>query len=322
MAFHEVIPADEAVRFEAYARELTELQKKRAEKRGSIARALHVKQHVGLVADFAVKGGGPGLFAEAKSYPAYIRLSNGSASVQSDKAPDQRGFAVKLVGVDGKKIIPGLEDKKTQDFLFITSPALPVKNADEFIGLVRSLKDGPAKLVPRLIGQVGFFRALSIVKASLTGPKPKSFATSPFYTGAPISWGDSAAKLAIVPVSAPSASVDGSDFFRDDIIARVKQGPIVYSVRAQTFVDDTSTPIEDASIDWSSPYAEVATLTIAKQEPSAKLDDLVSTMSFDPWHALAGHRPLGGIMRARAVAYRESVIARKAADEPTEVVRA
>lgn len=321
MAFHEVIPADEAARFEGYARELAELQKKRAEKKGTMSRALHVKQHLALVADFAVKGGGPGLFADAKTYPAYVRLSNGSGAVQSDKAPDQRGFAVKLVGVAGKKIIPGLEDKQTQDFLFIASSALPVKNADEFIGLIRSIKDGPAKLVPRLIGQVGLVRALSIVKGSLTGPKPKSFATSPFYTGAPISWGDTAARLAIVPVSAPSASVDGENLFRDDMIARIKQGPIVYSVRAQMFVDDKATPIEDASVDWQSPYVEVATLTIPKQEPSTKLDDLVSTLSFDPWHALAAHRPLGGIMRARAVAYRESVLARKAADEPTEVVR-
>ncbi len=39
-------------------------------------------------------------------------------------------------------------------------------------------------------------------------------------------------------------------------------------------------------------------------------------LSFDPWHALEELRPLGAMMRARAPAYRESVIARGAAPEP------
>ena len=48
---------------------------------------------------------------------------------------------------------------------------------------------------------------------------------------------------------------------------------------------------------------------------------LVEQLSFDPWHAIAEHRPLGAIMRARAVAYGPSVIARKAAPEPRSVIQ-
>jgi hypothetical protein len=47
-----------------------------------------------------------------------------------------------------------------------------------------------------------------------------------------------------------------------------------------------------------------------------KLSDYVETLSFDPWHALVEHRPLGDMMRARNVAYRVSTQARKAAAEP------
>jgi hypothetical protein len=46
----------------------------------------------------------------------------------------------------------------------------------------------------------------------------------------------------------------------------------------------------------------------------------LSRFSFDPWHAIEAHRPLGAIMRARAVAYRESVLARKAESEPHSVL--
>jgi hypothetical protein len=45
------------------------------------------------------------------------------------------------------------------------------------------------------------------------------------------------------------------------------------------------------------------------------LDAKVAKMSFDPWHAPDEFRPLGAMMRARAVAYRESVIERGATSE-------
>jgi hypothetical protein len=41
-------------------------------------------------------------------------------------------------------------------------------------------------------------------------------------------------------------------------------------------------------------------------------------MSFDPWHALEAHRPLGAMMRARNHAYRVSTKERQAAAEPEE----
>jgi hypothetical protein len=46
----------------------------------------------------------------------------------------------------------------------------------------------------------------------------------------------------------------------------------------------------------------------------------VSRLSFDPWHAGEEHRPLGGIMRARRVTYGASVVGRKAAPEPRDVL--
>jgi hypothetical protein len=70
-------------------------------------------------------------------------------------------------------------------------------------------------------------------------------------------------------------------------------------------------PIEDASIDWPqelSPYQPVATLTIPSQDaysPARRVfaDDV---LSFNPWHCIDEHRPLGSIMRARIKAYEAS----------------
>ena len=66
-----------------------------------------------------------------------------------------------------------------------------------------------------------------------------------------------------------------------------------------------------------------AVLTVARQDPESargrEIDDVVDALSFNPWHALAAHRPLGKTQRARVAAYRVSTAQRGAAPEPTHV---
>ncbi|HEX3851826.1 MAG TPA: catalase [Polyangiaceae bacterium] len=326
MGFHETIAADESLRFEGYGGELAELQKKRA---GSPAHALHLKAHLGAVGEFTVnaaEGARCGVFDQkGEAFPVYVRFSNGSSHRQSDKEADVRGFAVKLVGVEGQKLISGLEHEQTQDFLFINDPAIPFRDPQEFMAFVRAAQGGPALLVPKLFLGVGIGRGFSILKRALSSPKVESYATHAFHTAAPIAFGDSAAKLGLFPISSPVFPASkGDGALREDLVARLRNGPLSWSLRAQLFVDDTSTPIEDASLVWSGPWLDLGTLTLPKQDPDSargqEISALVETLSFDPWHSLEAHRPLGAIMRARAVAYRHSVLGRKAAAEPKTVL--
>ena len=65
---------------------------------------------------------------------------------------------------------------------------------------------------------------------------------------------------------------------------------------------------EDASAAWpedESPYFAVGRIIVPAQatySPQRRVffDEL---LSFDPWHAMAAHRPLGNVMRARRKAY-------------------
>ena len=67
-------------------------------------------------------------------------------------------------------------------------------------------------------------------------------------------------------------------------------------------------PVEDASVEWpqaQSPYVGVARIRVPAQlawsaQRALAIDD---GMAFNPWHALAAHRPLGSNKRARRVAY-------------------
>ena len=91
----EVRTGDEDARFTRYGEELAALAKKRAGS-GPVGRALHAKGQLGLRGDFSVLPDIPeharvGPFASPTTYPAYVRYSNGSGSVQPDGKPDVRG---------------------------------------------------------------------------------------------------------------------------------------------------------------------------------------------------------------------------------------
>mgnify|MGYP000455688335 CR=1 FL=1 len=93
-----------------------------------------------------------------------------------------------------------------------------------------------------------------------------------------------------------------------------------FELQLQFFVDETSTPIEDASVDWPesvAPWLTVADLVVEPQDlqdPSAlAFVQQMETSTFDPWQALEEHRPLGEVMRSRKVVYFESQKARGAA---------
>jgi hypothetical protein len=78
-------------------------------------------------------------------------------------------------------------------------------------------------------------------------------------------------------------------------------------------------PVEDPSVEWPedlSPYVPVARIVAGPQNAySAERRVYVDEkLSFNPWHCLAAHRPLGNIMRARFHAYKASSEFRHAAN--------
>lgn len=330
--WREVIPDGEAEVFEGYAKELRALQNRRAKGRAHF-RGLHTKAHVGVVGRLEVVAElAPALrtgpFQPGASWPLYARFSNGMHGRQPDGKADLRGFAVKLVGVPGKKIIPGLEDAATQDFLMIQVPALPVRGPHEFMHLVRAGAGSPLLALPRLVSKLGFGGTLRALRGFAKAPRVRSLGTGRFFTAAPIRWGDGAVKLSLRPLVVDDAGAGPApDGLRQEVVGRLARGPLAWVLEAQRFVDEATTPIEDASVSWPedrSPWLPVARLELPRQDVASAagqaVEALVETLSFDPWHALVELRPIGATMRARAAAYRESIFERNAAPEPTTVL--
>ncbi len=312
-----------------HAETLRDLQRKAAKKDG-VGRALHRKSHGGVRAEVTVRPDLPahlavGTFAAHKTYPAYVRYSNGSGASQSDKVGDVRGVALKIVGAPGKKLIPGMEDAVTQDFLAIKSAFTPFRNATEFVGVVRGAAS-PLTLFG-LGAKIGVGRLFSILKqltAGLNEPVT-TMAALKFYSALPVRWGDHAAHYALWP-GRPAATVRpgaGPNALREDLALRLSKGPLEYELKVQLYVDPEKTPIEDASVEWKesdSPFITVADVVIPKQDMDSakgrKIEAFVEGLSFDPWHAPVEFRPLGNMMRARNHAYRLSTMERGASKEP------
>jgi hypothetical protein len=321
-AWKETIAPDEDERFERLGERLAAMQKARS---GPRTRALHAKSHAGLRARVRVLPDLPeharqGFFAEPVERRAYVRFSNGAGSLQPDRGPDLRGLAVKVLDVDGPKV---LGDARTQDFLMIDSPTVPFRSPEEFVGFVTATAE-PKGAAVRVVRELGVWRAIGLLGALATTAKgkPRSVVDRPLYSAAAVSFGPHAARYAAFPLHAlgdEGPATADADYLRARTSARVAKAPLEYELRAQFFTGP-ETPIEDSSVAWPSPFVPVARLTIERQAPASaqgeRLGAFIETLSFDPWHALVAHKPLGAVMRARKHAYYASIKARGAAPEP------
>jgi hypothetical protein len=327
----EPIPDDEDARFLGYAERIRDAQRKLAAGKEP-ARALHAKGNLGAVGTFTVLPDLPpharaGVFAEPSTYKAYVRFSNGGGRRQHDRVGDVRGIAVKLLGVPGKKLIAGMEDAQTQDFLLIRSRTMPFRDVREFVEVVTAAASSPLVALPKILWALGLGRGLGLLSELSRGLSVpmRSLAATTYYSPAPIRVGDYAARMQLVPASPPEEPLPkgGADYLGEELERRLEKDEVVYDFQLQFYVDDERTPIDAPTRAWSDDDAKpltVARLTLGKLEANAdrarRVREVIEGLSFDPFHALPAHKPIGELMRARNHAYRLSTMERKAKPEP------
>lgn len=287
-------------------------------------RALHRKPILALPGTFTVLDNLPeharqGVFAKPGSHEALIRLSNGGTNVQSDNKPDVRGFAIKVMGVEGPSAL-GNGNTQCQDFLLINHSKFSFSDPNEFVGIVESASKGglaPVFYMIKRHGLLGGLRTLKELGANFAKPF-SGFASEMLYSAAPIACGPYACRVRMLPPDTPSGVHSKDVNWADEFLTHLAKRELNFDIQLQFFVNESQTPIEDASVDWSeavAPYLTVARLTIAQSALDKCKDPAfvkkVEDEAFDPWCALADHRPLGRIMRLRKAVYFDSVQARK-----------
>jgi hypothetical protein len=297
---------------------------------GGPLRSVHAKSHGLLYGKLSIEEGLPevlaqGLFARAQTYPVIMRLSTTPGDILDDSISTPRGLAVKVLGVDGARVA-GSEGETTQDFVLVNGPVFNAPNAGGFLRSLKLLEpttnkmEGLKKLTSAVArGAEAVIEAAgsqSTMITSLGGQQEHHILGESFYSQTPILYGKYIAKIGIFPVSPalraltklPLTNNGEPNMLRNVVVDFFLQNSAVWEVRVQLCTNLATMPVEDASVAWpedESPYVTVATLTAAAQDPWTleKIKAIDEGLAFSPWHALAAHRPLGSVNRARKAAY-------------------
>jgi hypothetical protein len=321
--WQEQVEADEAQRFTAYGQQFVAIQARKSAKYGT-GRALHRKQLVAAKGTLEVLGNIPkfaqqGLFATPGSFDVQVRLSNGGMDRAPDKMPDIRGFSFRVLGVHGDSAL-GNGPAKSQDFTLINQEQFAFPKSAEFVDFVVAASGGNGNLLKFLFKRYGLLggpaRLLKLARS--VGRSFGGFATEPVFSAVPIACGPYAVRVRLVPAASNGKATPGANAdWGADFSARLKSQPLTWELQLQPFVSEDITPIEDASVNWPSPYTTVARLTLPQQDTASAAGTALAAEAeasvFDPWQALAAHRPLGDVQRARKVVYFESQKGRGAA---------
>ncbi|MDP5275383.1 catalase family protein [Chengkuizengella axinellae] len=308
----ESIPADEASVIQSM-QNLLQGKMDRSYEKGNTKRDAHPKHLALLKAEFEIASNLPeelkvGLFQKEKTYSAWIRVSNASGTPQPDKKKDFRGFAIKLMGVDGEKYLK--EEKQTQDFVLMSHPTMPLGTAKLFHDAVYyALKWNPLVLLLNftLTGKGHILKELNKGKKNHTSPLDiRYWSTTPYLFGE-----NQVVKYSLVPTSSNKSSLPNEltdTYLTDNIEKHLREHDATFDFLVQFQKDPLLMPVEDAAVEWKetdSPFIKVATLKIPQQTFRTKeRDELAEEMSFSPGHALLEHQPIGGINRARVEIYK------------------
>ncbi len=272
-------------------------------------------KHTGLLeAVFTVPPGLPaelrvGMFAEARTYKAWVRTSNASGKPQSDAAPDFRGFAIKVLDVAGDKI-PESDEPRNQDFVLLSNPSMPLGTVRLFHdAIVLSSRYSPLLFVGKMLltGQGHVLKGLAAGK--ILPPSPleiRYWSTTPYLFGP-----DRAVKYSLLPtsgVSSPVPSAPAAGYLTDAMEKRLTERRQEATFDFSVQVRKGDMPLHDSAPRWDetvSPFIKVATLTIPAQTfRTEERNRLAEVLSFSPAHARVEHRPLASVNRARMRVYR------------------
>jgi hypothetical protein len=279
-------------------------------------RQIHPKMNGCVKAEFIIeKDIAPelkvGLFKEQKSYPAWIRFSNGKTHPIPDYKKDIRGFAIKIMNVPGRKLDITDPDITSHDFILMNTKNFVSGNVKKFADIL-SVVTTPLTLasLPRKIGIA--FSNLDVLKRAgkaavkIDHPCELSyFSTTPFRFGGETK----AVKYAVVPSASNkllTPDKTSEDLLRINLAATVKENPLVYDFFIQFQTDPVKMPIEDPTVTWDSPLIKIATIRIPTQIcDTAERREMGDNLSFNSWHCLPEHQPLGSFNRVRKFIYEE-----------------
>lgn len=267
-----------------------------------------------------------GIFAEPRSFPAWVRYSGPGPIAPPDI--DDVGFvsmAIKLMGVPGPKLWD--DEKATQDLICICTPTFVTPDTRANATLQHwSLREMPVFYFfdPRAT------HLLDFLMQSLWNETQYNPLGQRYYSCVPYLLGEGRAmqyafyprtevyrKIPRLPLRPPD------NYLRDNMVRTLAEKDVEFDILVQVQTDPYRMPIENAAVLWSenlSPRIPVARLHIPRQKFDAPAQfEFVSYLSYNPWHCLPEHRPLGNQSRARRRMYEELSKLRQRMNKTTHI---
>ncbi len=324
----EVIAPDESETKQKIVDVMTQGMELARQKYGHAVRISHAKAHGLLKGELIVQDGLPpelaqGLFAEPKRYEVLVRMAQQPGELLDDsKLSTDRGMSVKVLGVNGPKLEG--HTAATQDWVFDVGKQFLASGMKEFLQAFKPNAEIAPKLSDSVKGAVSTAARATNTALNAVGANSEKLAFyghpvvhpagEEYFSQTAYRYGEYVAKLGFFPSSPGLQALKEQPFdpktpdaLREAMNAFFQSNPAEFELRVQLNTGIDEMPIEDAQAKWSeldSQYQTVARLIIPVQTAwTPARDEYFEDLSFSPGHALAAHRPLGGINRARLLAY-------------------
>jgi len=309
-------PYGEATR-EALVQKIGEQQRRVASAAGSglggrVDRGQHQKLLLGAPGILRVSDQVPaavkrGPFAAPFALPVACRFSNGQPCPFSDKTADVRGVALKFFSPQGAET----------DMLATNEGGRShARDAESFMAfadiLVAKIERGAPGAFQELLKELregkltaGEAARMGAVIVKEVGLRPVRSLSLESYWGSVVKLGDAAFKYSLRPGKETPAPIEsaggGPDYLRDELLSRLAKGPVKWQLCVQLYLDEDSTPVNDASKAWDCASVVIGELEIPSV-PSENDETKINQMAFNPGN---GFDPLG-ITHARADVYAAS----------------
>ena len=251
-----------------------------------------------------------GVYAQPQTFPAWVRFSGPGPYITPDI--DDVGFmsiSIKLIGVPGPKLME--EEKATLDMFGVSTPTFVTPDTRANAQLqIESLKNA------QIYYFLNFHRShlLDLIMQSLWIKTQSSPFEAPYFSCVPYLLGEGQAmQYSVWPKSRRRTPIPRlplrppDDYLRDAMVASLSEGDVEFDFRVQLQTDPHLMPIENNAVLWPeglSPRVSVATLRLPKQRFNTPAQmEFAKKLSYNPWHTIAEHRPLGNQSRARRRMY-------------------
>jgi hypothetical protein len=268
-----------------------------------------------------------GIFAQPRSYPAYVRYSGPGPDVPADiRDVGFASMAVKLMGVPGEKLMD--EEKFTQDFITICTPTFVTPNTRENAKLQYwSLLEMPLYYFVNPKDS----HLLDALMQSLWNETQYNPLGQRYWSCTPYLLGEGRAMLySFRPKTKVDTKIPGVPFgrvpfnyLRENMTKTLNRKDVEFDLLIQVQTDPFLMPIENAAVRWPeklSPFIPAATVYIPQQKFDSEAQfEFAKRLKMNPWHCLPEHRPLGNQNRARLRMYYELSKFRQDMNETTHL---